>query len=207
MFAEGRVRFCVLAISTFVCAALFVAPVTAEDKPGAATPLHEIEVTVDRVVRVAQDYKGDDRKKVRREKLREIIAPKFDFDEMAKRSLGAQWNECTPQEQADFVKVFSDLLARTYLERIETVEPNMVKMDKETVQFPKALVKTLVHHKGDTFPIDYKLLNTGGQWRVYDVIIENIGLVANYRSEFAGIIRKEKFAGLLKKLTEKNQKG
>lgn len=171
----------------------------------APSALQEVQDTIDQVVKAAVTYRGDENKKVRRDKLRAIIEPCFDFKEMAQRSLGAQWNNITKEQQDDFVDVFSSLLARTYLERIETVEENMVKIKGETVSFPKAIVKSTVERKGDTFPIDYKLLNKEGKWKVYDVVIENIGLVANYRNEFAGIIRKDKFEGLLQKLKEKSE--
>jgi len=86
-----------------------------------------------------------------------LINPKFNFSEMAKRSLGPNWNEITPEEQADFTDVFSELLARTYLSKIETVKPGMVEVKSEQVELPRAVVKTVVISKGDTFPIDYKL--------------------------------------------------
>lgn len=168
------------------------------------SPRVEMQQTLDKVVEVAVSYQGDKLQTQRRSELRKIIAPKFDFDEMAMRALGAHWKEISPEQQEEYVRVFSDLLARTYLERIETVQRNMVKIDQERVEGSKALVRTTVTNKGDVFPIDYKLLNREGEWRVYDVIIENIGLVANYRAEFAGIIRKEKFEGLLKRLREKS---
>jgi phospholipid transport system substrate-binding protein len=80
----------------------------------------------------------------------------------------------------------------------------MVKVESENVEPPKAVVKTIVISKGDTFPIDYKLIQKeGGSWQVYDVVIENIGLVANYRNEFSGIIRKDNFSGLMEKLRAK----
>jgi phospholipid transport system substrate-binding protein len=122
---------------------------------------------------------------------------------MARRSLGSNWNEISAAEQADFTTVFSELLARTYLSKIETVKRGMVKVESESVESSKAVVKTTVLSQGDTFPIDYKLMLENGQWRVYDVVIENIGLVANYRNEFSGIIRKEKFSGLMERLRKK----
>jgi phospholipid transport system substrate-binding protein len=79
----------------------------------------------------------------------------------------------------------------------------MVKVESENIESSKAVVKTVVLSKGDTFPIDYKLMLENGQWRVYDVVIENIGLVANYRNEFSGIIRKDKFPGLMERLRKK----
>jgi len=173
-------------------------------------PIVEIRSTLDGVIAAVEEFKGDKRLEQRREKLRSVIRPRFDFDEMARRSLGPEWNKRTAAEQADFVSVFSELLASTYLARVETVTSDMVTVDKEKVEMPaepgdvaKAIVRTSVTNKGDTFPIDYRLQYVNGQWKVYDVIIENIGLVANYRNEFAGIIRRDQFSGLMEKLREK----
>ena len=167
------------------------------------SPKAEIQKTIDAIISIVEASPGDDKKLARRGKLREVINPKFDFDEMSRRSLGANWNTITPAEQEDFTTVFSELLARTYLSKIETVKPGMVKVESENIESSKAVVKTVVLSKGDTFPIDYKLMLENGQWRVYDVVIENIGLVANYRNEFSGIIRKDKFPGLMERLRKK----
>ena len=169
----------------------------------ADAPRVEMQRTIDAIISTVEAAPGDANKAARREKLRKIINPKFDFDEMSKRSLGPNWVTITPTEQQEFTEVFSELLARTYLSKIETVKPGMVKIESEQVEGAKALVKTTVLSKGDTFPIDYKLMLIGDSWRVYDVVIENIGLVANYRNEFSGIIRKEKFSGLMARLRQK----
>lgn len=165
--------------------------------------LQEIKITLDVVINTASKFPGDSNKEVRRAELRKILEPRFNFEEMSRRSLGTHWNDRTPAEQKEFIDVFSDLLARTYVARIETVKPGMVQFESESIELPKALVKTTVKVDGDVFPIDYKLLNDANGWKVYDVIIENIGLVANYRNEFASIIRREEFSGLMKSLREK----
>lgn len=177
-------------------------PATNQTVP-ALSPKAEVEAVIAEVVRIAQALPGDANTTKRRAELRQVINPRFDFEEMAKRSLGAEWRNCTPEQQRDFVDVFSGLLSKTYLSRIETVKPGMVSIDSEKLDGTKAVVRTTVTHKGDEFPIEYKLLSEEGTWRVYDVVIENIGLVANYRNEFAGIIRKEKFDGLMQRLRAK----
>lgn len=173
---------------------------------GIQAPMESVRMTIDEVVKVAVTLKGDENKAQRRQKLRDIITPRFDFPEMSKRSLGTAWLQMTPTQQEDFVEVFSSLLGRTYLERVETVEEKMVTIDSENVIFPKAQVKTSVHRKGDVFPLDYRLLYKENGWKVYDVIIENIGLVSNYRNEFSGIIRKDGIDGLIRRLREKEDK-
>jgi phospholipid transport system substrate-binding protein len=164
---------------------------------GGASPKDEMQRTIDNIITIAEAYPGDAARDVRRGKLRALINPKFNFAEMAKRSLGPNWSEISDSE------VFSELLARTYLSKIETVKTGMVKVESENVEAARAVVKTTVVSKGDTFPIDYKMTLNQHGWQVYDVVIENIGLVANYRNEFAGIIRKDKFSGLMERLRKK----
>src|SRR5688572_25853377 len=122
-------------IASAVCLALagFVSPIGIIGRAHAETattqgtqPIEEVRTTIDQVVKAVGEFSGDSHREKRRVRLREIINPVFDFNEMAKRSLGARWKELTPEEQGDFVKVFSDLLAKTYLARIETVKPGMV---------------------------------------------------------------------------------
>jgi phospholipid transport system substrate-binding protein len=166
-------------------------------------PRELVELTVNQIVDLVEKYPGDQNRSTRRAEILKVINERFDFEEMSKRSLGAEWQKITPEQQSEFVKVFSDLLARTYINKVDELRRNMVEIKEQKLEANKALVKTIVEYKKDKFPLDYKLLNQGS-WRVYDVIIENIGLVANYRNEFAGIIRKEKFTGLLDKLKKKN---
>lgn len=186
--------------SLFFCTVILISSFArAEDR----APKQKVEETINEILKIVEANSGDSKKDERRQKLRDLINPLFDFQEMAKRSLGANWKEATPSEQKEFTDVFSDLLAKTYLSKIETVKPGMVEVKNESVDSGRALVKTTVTHKGDTFPLDYKLTDTDGKWRVYDVVIENIGLVANYRNEFAGIVRKDKISGLIQKLKDK----
>ncbi len=132
-----------------------------------------------------------------------IVNDVFDFEEMAKRSLGATWSKYSVEDQNNFVTAFADFLAKTYLNRIENVSEEMVSVDSEQVRDDKALVKTKVRLKESQFPIDYKMHLENDAWFVYDVVIENVGLVANYRNEFASILRNEDLAGLTAKLKVK----
>ena len=192
-----------IAALLIVAGGLVLASLTPARAEGSTSPKVEMQKTIEEIIKVAAQYPDDAQKSVRRQKLRELINPKFNFTEMSRRSLGANWNEITPEEQKDFTHVFSELLARTYLSKIETVKPGMVKIESESVNLPKASVKTSVISKGDTFPIEYKMSFEDGRWQVYDVVIENIGLIGNYRNEFSGIIRKEKFEGLMSRLRQK----
>ena len=127
---------------------------------------------------------------------------------MSKRCLGANWPKASPAEQEDFVTLFSDLLARNYLKQIrENAAQSEFTVGGGSQEAERALVRTKVKYDGDNISIDYRLLlEKGTHWKVYDVIIENIGLVSNYRNEFANIIKKEGMSGLLAKLREKKLK-
>lgn len=205
VYVGEDMRFAAVLSAVFFMCAPFGA--IAETVPTQAqaqlSPLKQVEHAINDLVTVIETSAASTSVEQRREKLRKVIDPVFDFEEMARRSLGTYWKEISAEEQTEFVRVFSDLLARTYLSKIETLKRGMVHLESERIEAPRALVKTIVEDKGNKFPIDYKLLDQNGHWKVYDVIIENIGLVANYRNEFAGVIRKESFAGLMKKLSEK----
>lgn len=193
-----------------VLTTIIAAILTWHASPAGANPaadsaaIEQVRATINEIVKVVEKLPGDGNQKARRAELREIIKPRFDFPEMAKRSLGTNWNECSKEQQDQFTEVFSELLAKTYLARIDTITKNTVRIDTQERPAPnKATVKTTVFHKGETFPIDYRLMNRGEEWKVYDVLIENISLVGNYRNEFASIIRKEQFDGLMTRLRAK----
>ena len=196
-------------VAFFVGAIIFPSHIVRADDaltdppPPSKTPTAEVRDTLDQILVVVEKYPGKDQEKPRREKLRQVINPKFDFKEMSQRSLGALWKERTPEEQKEFVDVFSNLLAKTYLAKVELVRRDTVKIDKEEVDGARALVKTIITYNGDKFPLDYKMMNKNGMWQVFDVVVENIGLVANYRNEFAGVIRKDGFEGLMTQLKDK----
>jgi len=140
-------------------------------------------------------------------KLRDIITPVFDFREMSRRSLAKHWKQANETQQKDFTNLFSDLLSRNYLKKIRE---NAGSSDFSVVGEQKAgnkrvVVKTKIDFDGKDAAIHYRMRLKKDAWKVYDVIIENIGLVSNYRSEFSGIVQKDGIDGLIQKLKEKNQ--
>ena len=139
-------------------------------------------------------------------KLRSILAPKFDFDDMARSSLGANWNKGTPEEQTEFVTLFSELLGRTYLAKIrKNVETSEITYLPPMTKGDRVVIRSVIKTDGGDVAADYRMFAKDGQWRIYDVIVENVGLVANYRNEFASILRKENFSGLLVRLREQTE--
>lgn len=173
----------------------------------AGVPTEQVRQTADRVQALLQDsrLKGADKQKERRAQLREILVTRFDFAEMAKRSLGSHWQRVNGDDQQRFVKLFTELLERSYMGQIESYDGEKILYGKENVDQNQAEVETkLVSKKGEQIAVNYKLQNGGGDWKVYDVVIENISLVNNFRSQFNRILANASFAELLQKLESKS---
>lgn len=169
----------------------------------AGAPTEQIRGTIDRTIGILKDpaLSGKDKKEERRDLLRKEIEPAFDFQEMSKRSLGANWRDRTPEERDRFIGLFRELLENSYLGKIESYRGEEIRYGKETVDGPYAQVKTfVVTTRGQEIPVDYRLFSDGGRYRVYDVVIEGISLVNNYRSQFNSILQKSSFAELMEKL-------
>ena len=172
------------------------------------SPTGEVKKVVDEVVSIvsSQDMKKPENKEKRQKGLKEAIGAIFDFPEMAKLSLGRYWDERTTDEKNEFVQVFETLLENTYSKKIESYKNEKIVYLKETVEGDSSEVKSkVVTSKRDDYAIDYRLLNKSGKWVIYDVTIEGISLVANYRSQFDKIIRSEGYSALMKKLNTKQK--
>ena len=168
----------------------------------ADSPTVEIKSTVDQVIQILANpqLQGEGRKQERRKRLREVIFVRFDFQEMAQRSLGAHWQRRTPEEQTEFVKIFSDLLEQTYVDKIESYNNEKFIYANERIDGPYAEVSSKMRtSKGEEFTINYKL----HRWRVYDLVIENISLINNYRSQFNRILTSSTYDGLVSRIKTK----
>ena len=166
-------------------------------------PDAQVKTTIQRVKDLVQ-AQPDKNSVVLDQNLKSELFPMFDFDQMARSSLGANWQKATPADQKEFVRLFSELLSRTYLKRIKSgVSTSQIEVAESKVDGDKAIVKSTVVADGERVAIDYRLQAEKDKWRVYDVIIENVGLISNYRTEFGGIIRKNGMSGLLDQLRSK----
>ena len=195
----GRCSLRLRAASAALVFVLCLAP--SLSRAGDAT--ERIRGTIDRAIEILKDpaLAAKDKKEERRDRLRKEIAPVFDFAEMAKRSLGLNWRGRTPEERDRFVALFQKVLENSYLGKIESYHGEEIRYGKETVDGPYAEVKTLVvTGKGQEIPVDYRLLSESGRYRIYDVVIEGISLVQNYRSQFSSILEKSSFGELMDKL-------
>jgi phospholipid transport system substrate-binding protein len=172
----------------------------------AGAAAEQVRQTVEKLLAVLNDpqLKGERQTNARREKLRQVIYQRFDFTEMAKRSLGSHWRRLTAEQQKEFVKLFTRLLEDAYLDKIESYNGEKVRYLKEREDENYAEVDTkIVSGKGQEFLVNYRLHNVNGDWKVYDVIIEDISLVNNYRSQFNRVLAKSSFQELLERMKEK----
>jgi phospholipid transport system substrate-binding protein len=184
-----------LALSLAVVSDLWAGPVT-----------DQLRGQIDRVIKVLDDprLKGDGHAGERRVAMRKIVDESFDFGEMAKRSLGPHWAGRTAAERDEFVHLFSDLLERTYLSRITQYNGEPIVYTGESVDGEQAVVRTkIVTRQGTEIPVDYHLLRRSERWLVYDVRIESISLVGNYRTQFNKIIQTTSYRELVRKLQAK----
>jgi phospholipid transport system substrate-binding protein len=181
---------------TLLLSALLILPAGA-----ASTPKEDISKTVDQVLAVLRDpqTKGAQR----REKVSKLVRARFDFATMSQYTLGKHWKSASPEEQKEFIRIFSDLLEETYIGRIDAYSNETVKYGAESIEGDRAEVKTSVHEGNVDIPIDYRLTQKNGEWFVYDVLIEDVSLVKNFRSSYGEIIRKEGFTKLLERMTTK----
>lgn len=167
----------------------------------AVSPKAQVQATVDQVIEVLRD--GKLQGTPRREALSKLIRARFDFVIMSQRTLGKYWRDATPAEQERFVTLFSDLLEVSYIGRIEAYSDETVNYLAEKIDADRAEVATLVRSGGTDIPIDYRMVQKGADWFVYDVVVEEISLIKNYRSSYGEIVRKEGFARLFERMEEK----
>jgi len=173
-----------------------------------ASVTDEVKQTVDQVVSIVSDanLKKAQNEEKRRAALKSTISRIFDYGEMAKRSLGVHWKERSSSERKEFVGLFASLLENSYANKIESYHNEKILYDKETVDGDYAEVKSrVVTAKRDEYSLDYRLLKEGSRWMVYDVVIEGVSLVSNYRSQFNKIILNQGYGELVKKLKSKSE--
>ena len=170
----------------------------------ASTPMETMKKSVGAILDVLDrgDTSDDSVWQKQRDEVSGIVALHFDLREMAKRSLAKYWKRRTPDEQDEFAKLFAELIKNTYIERLRSFSGSKdgTKFDKEIVRGTKSAVSSVVWQNGKEITVVYKLYRKGNAWLVYDVIIENVSLVRNYRSQFAQVIQKDGYEALVRKI-------
>jgi phospholipid transport system substrate-binding protein len=170
----------------------------------AGEPLDKVRQTVDNVLTIVSNKALQPQE--RQTQIRQAVLQRFGFEEMAQRSMGQHWRTLTPQQRQEFVELFTDLLQRSYITRIESYKAGSqeVRYPKEDLTGDQAVVHTEIKSERDLpVMVDYHLLHKDGDWKAYDIVIEGVSLVNNYRTQFNTIILKDSYAGLVKQMRTK----
>ena len=175
--------------------------------PGLAGVSEEkIKQTTDRILSIVMDpalknpAKAEEKKKL----IRSAVDERFDWTEMTRRALATHWAQRTPEEKKEFVHLFSDLLERTYLGKVEDYSGEKVRYEGETIDGDYSVVKVkIVTKKNKDIPVHYRLRKEGNDWLVYDISIEGVSLINNYRTQFNSIITQSSYENLVKQLRAK----
>ncbi|HEV8721997.1 MAG TPA: ABC transporter substrate-binding protein [Candidatus Binatia bacterium] len=193
---------------TITAGLLFLVLALGSGNAVAGLPTDQIKSTVEKALVVLNDprLKPPAKLKERRDQLRQILFARFDFTEMAKRALGSNWRRRTPQEQEEFVRLFTDVLERTYAEIIESYTDEKIVYVNERIDGSYADVGSkILTSKGEEYSINYKAHLISNEWKVYDVVAENISLVNNYRSQFNRVIANASYEELVRRLRDKSE--
>jgi phospholipid transport system substrate-binding protein len=178
---------------------------TAGTRLWASAPGEQVKATIDQVMEVLRDPKlqGPSKKAERREKLRQVVLPRFDFAEMAKRALGNNWNRY-PDKQREFVTAFTQLLEETYADQIELANGDkVVYLNERTEKDYSEVATKVISLKGEETSMTYKLHPVDSDWKVFDIVVENISIVNNYRSQFNRVLSNASLDELIKRIKEK----
>ena len=194
-----------LRIGAMVLAGVLV--VGLSSAPAAAgVPTDQLKGAVERVLRTLDDpaLRGDARLGDRRVAVRKIANEIFDFSEIAKRSMARHWQPLSEAQRTEFVGLFADLLERSYISKIETYGGEKIQYTAERADGEFATVSTrIVTKNGTEVPVDYRMIKRADRWLVYDVSIEGVSLVSNYRTQFNKIIQTTSYNELVSKLRNK----
>ena len=172
----------------------------------AVTPTEQLKGSIDKIIPILEDptLKGDAKLKERRAAIRRVATDVFDFTESARRALGPHWERRTAEERQEFARLLGDLLERAFASRLEQYAGERIQYTGEAVDGDLATVKTrIITKSGAELPVDYQVLRRGDRWFVYDVWIEGVSLMNNYRVQFNKIIQTSSYEDLVRKLKAK----
>lgn len=176
-------------------------------------PMETLQGPIDEIITILNDpsYKAGNERTAQRDKIWEIARPVFNFSEISRRAIGKPWRNFSPEEKERFSAVFSEFLGSTYIDKLQGEFNNeKIDFDKELVKGSKALVRTRLRRKNLEIPIDYRMHHVDGDWKIYDILLENgVSLVKNYRVQFTSMLKSKTPAQLIeeleKKLAEQNK--
>jgi phospholipid transport system substrate-binding protein len=186
-------------------AVLFIFVIPQGIMAGETKVTKDLKGTIDQVIVIVNDEKLKEDPEARREILRETINKRFNYNQMAVRALAENWSPRTPEEKAEFTKLFQKLLEKSYAKKIETFGTGKVSYKDEVIKGKYAMVQTTVQQQGKSVSLDYKLTLENGEWKVYDFMIKGVSIIRNYRKQFSRALKKESFEDLMKKLEESGE--
>lgn len=172
----------------------------------AGEPTEQVKETTDKIIAIVSDpaLKESERSEEKRELLRNVVDERFDWEEMSRRSLARHWSKRTDEEKREFIALYAQLLERTYMDRVEGYSGEQVAYEGERVEGDYAIVKVRITTPKDTeIPVKYRVRKKEDKWLVYDVYVEGVSLVNNYRVQFNNVISRSSYEKLLKKLRAK----
>jgi len=175
---------------------------------GAGLPAEFVKEKMDAIKKILDDPGLKDRKKARIEFVMNIVDTMIDWEETTKRALGIHWRKRTPQEKEEFTNLFKELLKRTYSEKFDLYTGQEIIFDSEKAEEDYAFLKSKIidKKKGETITVDFRLLKNGDRWLIYDISIEGISVLNNYRVQFDEIIASSSYEELVKKMKDKLKK-
>jgi phospholipid transport system substrate-binding protein len=172
----------------------------------AGVPTDQLRGSIDLVLKIVTDpeLKKEAKTGERRKQIRAVVNQIFDFQEISQRCLGRHWQARTPAEREQFVALFGDLLENAYVSKIESYSGEKIQYPGDTIEGDLAIVRTRIVTKQEIeIPVDYRMFLNNGRWAVYDVSIEGISLIGNYRTQFNSVINRSGYPDLVAKLRAK----
>lgn len=193
-------------ISAVIILLFFLISVAGVNASAMEEPTKSFSLKIDKVIEILKAQKNSQIEKEKAKKeIWNIVNGVFDFRTISMRTVGRPWKEFSEQEQTDFVDAFSELLGTSYLSRIESYNDETITyLSQEIQEADKAVIKTAIIRKNGNVPLEYNVLKKNSDWFIYDVKVEGISLVKNYRTQFSSFLAKKKPADLIKRLREKN---
>src|SRR4030043_2270806 len=199
IFQEETMKNCIVQMALFLC---LIFPISAF----AGVPLETVKGHADKVLDVLREpsLKAESAKKAKKDRLRAISEKMFDFTELSKRTLARNWSKFNPEQQKEFVELYTSFLGDAYVNKIMAYADEKIVFSKEVVHTEKTVeVQSSGLRKNGDIPLYYRVILKDGVWRVYDIIIEGVSLINNYRSQFREILSNKTPESLLETLREK----
>ena len=196
-----KCRKMMLGMSVGISVLLFTSSFSLAMEPGKL-----LMETVDKGLTVLKEpaLSGTEKTQERRQALQKEISCVFNFEEMSKRALGQHWKKRSPEEKKEFVELFTNILKDAYIGKTDTYNGEKVVLLREKQDSDYAVVQTkFITKNGTEIAVDYSMLNNSGEWKIYDVIIEGVSMINNYRSQFNNILLKSPYENLVKRMQEK----